>query len=384
MASLNGLFSDPKKLTAVSDFLLGFSQGTQKANVPGASPFGAIGAGFATGGQNVKHAASQRAQAAQQQEEQRIAMLQKQQQMMLNQQKIRQAQIQEQAEASFNARRAKIPQGDTKSLYSLALAFPNSPTAKAMLPLLKPSSPGKPIKVRGPDGKEVYVSPQDAIGMSPADDLKKAEFDLKVRSDARAQAEADRKAQLYEFEVDKLIGEKRDRDYEIVERQIALNTQGSTAKEKDQLIQQEIDKALGLLEENPIMGAGFMGSILKYVGGTQASNIESALITIKANLGFEQMQAMKNATPTGATGLGQIAIKEFEALQAVVRSLDQKQESEQLVKSLEAVSKRLSNWSAAVQAEAEQRGASINSVYGGTSQQQGGNTAIDEFTIIEE
>jgi hypothetical protein len=94
MASLNGLFSDPKKLTAVSDFLLGFSQGTQKANVPGASPFGAIGAGFATGGQNVKHAASQRAQAAQQQEEQRMAMLQKQQQIMLNQKKIRQAQIQ--------------------------------------------------------------------------------------------------------------------------------------------------------------------------------------------------------------------------------------------------------------------------------------------------
>jgi hypothetical protein len=63
MASLNGLFSDPKKLTAVSDFLLGFSQGTQKANVPGASPFGAIGAGFAAGGVNVKDAATKRTQA---------------------------------------------------------------------------------------------------------------------------------------------------------------------------------------------------------------------------------------------------------------------------------------------------------------------------------
>jgi hypothetical protein len=63
MASLNGLFSDPKKLQAVSDFLLGFGQGTQKANVPGASPFGAIGAGFAAGGVNVKDAATKRTQA---------------------------------------------------------------------------------------------------------------------------------------------------------------------------------------------------------------------------------------------------------------------------------------------------------------------------------
>jgi len=169
MASLNGLFSDPKKLTAVSDFLLGFSQGTQKANVPGASPFGAIGAGFATGGQNVKHAASQRAQAAQQREEQRMAMLQKQQDFLRGQAEIRKIESESKAEEVFRERFSKLDPNDREAQFQLALLSQNAPTAKAMLSSLKPSAPGKPVQVIGEDGNPVYVSPQDAVGRTPAD-----------------------------------------------------------------------------------------------------------------------------------------------------------------------------------------------------------------------
>lgn len=105
----------------------------------------------------------------------------------------------------------------------------------------------------------------------------------------------------------------------------------------------KVDQALG--------DVGFTtagpGSILTGIPGTTARNLDSTLQTIKSNLGFAELQAMRDASPTGGA-LGAIAVQELMALQATVASLDQGQSPTQLRKSLNDIRKHYSNWKDAV------------------------------------
>lgn len=106
----------------------------------------------------------------------------------------------------------------------------------------------------------------------------------------------------------------------------------------------KVDQALekvGLLTAGP-------GAILSSIPGTPARNLDSTLQTIKANLGFAELQAMRDASPTGGA-LGAIAVQELMALQATVASLDQGQSPEQLRKSLGDIRKHYTAWKNAVQ-----------------------------------
>ncbi len=79
--------------------------------------------------------------------------------------------------------------------------------------------------------------------------------------------------------------------------------------------------------------AGLIGQALSAVGGTSAADLESTLDTIKAKIGFNELQQMRKESPTGGA-LGQVAVRELEFLQAVEGSLKQKQTPAQLRKNL--------------------------------------------------
>jgi hypothetical protein len=80
--------------------------------------------------------------------------------------------------------------------------------------------------------------------------------------------------------------------------------------------------------------AGFMGSILKDVAGTQAADVKAMTTTIKANIGFDRLQQMREASPTGGA-LGQVSNQEISNLQAVLGNLEQSQSEEQLLYNLD-------------------------------------------------
>jgi hypothetical protein len=106
----------------------------------------------------------------------------------------------------------------------------------------------------------------------------------------------------------------------------------------------KVDQAL---EKVGITTAG-PGSVLSGLPGTDARNLDSTLQTIKANLGFAELQAMRDASPTGGA-LGAIAVQELVALQATVASLDQGQSPAQLRKSLGDIKRHYTGWKNAVQ-----------------------------------
>lgn len=94
--------------------------------------------------------------------------------------------------------------------------------------------------------------------------------------------------------------------------------------------------------------AGFGGSALNKISGTPARDVAAMIDTIKANIGFEQLQKMREASPTGGA-LGQVAVKELDFLQASLGNLSTEQSPKQLTKSLGEIKRHYERWKQAVQ-----------------------------------
>lgn len=126
--------------------------------------------------------------------------------------------------------------------------------------------------------------------------------------------------------------------------------------EKASLVLGKVDEALGKVNpetkqrEGGMVGAsttGFIGSTLGKIPGTGAYDLDKVLDTVRANIGFEELNAMRQASPTGGA-LGQVAVRELELLQATLGSLEQGQSGDKLRENLEAVATHYKNWKKAV------------------------------------
>lgn len=106
-----------------------------------------------------------------------------------------------------------------------------------------------------------------------------------------------------------------------VERERLRNVQGD-------LVNDDIQRALKTIDSAMLPTTGAIGSMFEGVPGTASHNLSNTLKTIKANIGFDRLQAMREASPTGGA-LGQVAVQELEYLQAVYGSLAQSQSEPQ-------------------------------------------------------
>ena len=95
-----------------------------------------------------------------------------------------------------------------------------------------------------------------------------------------------------------------------------VNDAGARALE---IVQNDIDDE-GLLNEF-ITGATGWAGLLKGVPRSKAKTLGNLLTTIKGNAGFDKLQAMREASPTGGA-LGQV-LTELEQLNAAFGNLDQ-------------------------------------------------------------
>jgi transcriptional regulator with XRE-family HTH domain len=86
-----------------------------------------------------------------------------------------------------------------------------------------------------------------------------------------------------------------------------------------------------------------LGSYLSVLPLTEAKDLSKRLTTIKANLGFDRLQQMRDASPTGGA-LGQVAVQELIALQSTIASLDQDQSPAQLKQALDKIETSYAKW----------------------------------------
>jgi len=102
------------------------------------------------------------------------------------------------------------------------------------------------------------------------------------------------------------------------------------------LVINTIDKALGQISPAT---AGF-GSVLAKLPGSPAHDLDSTLNTIRANVGFDALQKMRDNSPTGGA-LGQVSEQENKLLQSVMGAISQSQSPEQLRQNLQQIREQL-------------------------------------------
>jgi hypothetical protein len=124
--------------------------------------------------------------------------------------------------------------------------------------------------------------------------------------------------------------------------------QSGVDPEKDRL--SEAIRSLGVDElVNNVKGAralvkggystGMTGAVLSHLPGTDARDFRATLEAIKGGIILEKMQALKEASKTGASGLGALSEKEGDRLAASVAALDPGMSDEKLNESLDAIEK---------------------------------------------
>lgn len=106
------------------------------------------------------------------------------------------------------------------------------------------------------------------------------------------------------------------------------------------LIIGKVEKAIGQVG---LKSAGLGGAVMAHIPGTVAVDLRKTVDTIKANIGFQELQAMREASPTGGA-LGQVAVQELNMLQSVISSLDAEQSPQQLRESLNQVKGHFDKW----------------------------------------
>lgn len=105
-----------------------------------------------------------------------------------------------------------------------------------------------------------------------------------------------------------------------------------------------IDKAIG---QANFWSTGVLGYANRNLPTTDAYKLRQTIATIKANIGFDKLQQMRDMSPTGGA-LGQVAIQELDALQNSIAALDPNMGQDELMASLNAVKQHYENWKAAV------------------------------------
>jgi len=115
---------------------------------------------------------------------------------------------------------------------------------------------------------------------------------------------------------------------QMVKAQTALDQFANNSK----FIGDTVDLAINQASQG---GTG-MGSILGNLPGTQANDLRNTLNTLKANVGFDRLQQMRDNSPTGGA-LGNVSDTEGKLLQAVQGALEPNQTKEQLVRNLQHV-----------------------------------------------
>lgn len=110
------------------------------------------------------------------------------------------------------------------------------------------------------------------------------------------------------------------------------------------------DRVINEVKDAKKLVSGFTagaGGLLASVPLTSAKDLNARLTTIKANLGFDRLQQMRDASPTGGA-LGQVAVQELISLQSTIASLDQTQSPKQLKEALDKIEASYGRWRAAV------------------------------------
>lgn len=116
----------------------------------------------------------------------------------------------------------------------------------------------------------------------------------------------------------------------------AAQSKQQTTERYGNVVLEDIDRALKIINKSPRTTTGVGGLVTSNLPGTSGYGLSKLIDTVKANAGFDRLQAMRDASPTGGA-LGQVSERELTFLQSAIGNLEQSQSQEQLVYNLQRV-----------------------------------------------
>lgn len=221
----------------------------------------------------------------------------------------------------------------------------------------------------------MYVQDEIARGTAEGDIMSVREYREMMMSGAPTSDEKNYQAYLEEFQADpanagqepmsrlEFRGKRK-----LVEAQAQADVQQGTrrAREVDSAItgvinaqgqQRIIQRAMDTANWT---NTGIM-SLLNFIPGLSGNDLEADLKTINANLGFSQLQQIKESSPTGG-GVGALSEREFDNLASTLVALNSSQSYERLKDNLGEVLRAYRRWADAYKRDIAQ--------YGSPEQQQ--------------
>jgi len=87
------------------------------------------------------------------------------------------------------------------------------------------------------------------------------------------------------------------------------------------IVSEDIGRALELLESDPTFTTGVFGQLLGNLRGSNADRLDQFLNTVRSNVAFDRLQAMREASPTGGA-LGSVTERELALLESTIGSLE--------------------------------------------------------------
>lgn len=117
---------------------------------------------------------------------------------------------------------------------------------------------------------------------------------------------------------------------------------GELAARAGNVVLEDIGRIQRIIDESDLPVTGFTGALLRNVPGTNAYDVSALATTIRANIGFDRLQQMREASPTGGA-LGAVSERELTELQSVLGSLDQAQSQQQFERNLNRLGQLYTN-----------------------------------------
>jgi hypothetical protein len=119
---------------------------------------------------------------------------------------------------------------------------------------------------------------------------------------------------------------------------------------------EDVNALINMIDEDPTLTTGIMGSLLSYFPGTGANIAEGLATTLRSNLA---LQALKDLKATGAT-MGALNEKEFNALETELTQLDLSKGPQTSKRALKRIQTKYQNLIADAYRDAEEQAASGN------------------------
>lgn len=159
---------------------------------------------------------------------------------------------------------------------------------------------------------------------------------LRLAKEARDTAKAEREASKEQREQTKFDIEMKESEVKSAEK-----TEQEVKKEAEKKFNalsslDSISQAENILNESPFLSSGLIGQMTKDIEASPAGQLDSLYDSIRAKLGFDQLQTMRENSPTGGA-LGQVSDTENKLLQSTIAALKTGLPKDQQLKNLEKI-----------------------------------------------